>query len=130
MRTIKVRTAKYSSAVNGLNKFHPEQIKENSFLPPIVITDFRILHKPVEVGYDSLRSRTILEKSISEMEIINLNHYDNILTFEIAALDFHSPEKNRYAYMLEGFDQHWIYTDAENRNITYTNLTRRIYSQS
>ena len=112
----------FFGGTNGLNKFHPEQIKENSFLPPIVITDFRILHKPVEVGYDSLRSRTILEKSISEMEIINLNHYDNILTFEIAALDFHSPEKNRYAYMLEGFDQHWIYTDAENRSITYTNL--------
>jgi signal transduction histidine kinase/DNA-binding response OmpR family regulator len=51
-----------------------------------------------------------------------LGYSDNILTFEIASLDFHSPEKNKYAYILEGFDNHWIYTDAKNRTITYTNL--------
>jgi len=112
----------YFGGTNGLNRFHPEDIKENTQIPPVVITDFHILHKPVAVGYDTLWQRTILEKVLNETDLIELDYDDNILTFEIAALDFHSPEKNQYAYMLEGFDQHWIHTDAKNRNITYTNL--------
>ncbi len=112
----------YFGGSNGLNRFNPDEIIVNSYVPPIVITDFQILHKPVAVGYDSLRKRTILEKSISETDLIELKHNDNILSFEFAALDFHSPGKNRYAYMLEGFDNHWIHTSAKARTITYTNL--------
>jgi streptogramin lyase len=112
----------YFGGSNGLNRFYPDEITENPNIPPIVITDFQILHKPVAVGHDPNWERTILKKSISETELIELKHYDNILSFEFAALDFHSPEKNRYAYMLEGFDNHWIHTSAKVRTITYTNL--------
>jgi signal transduction histidine kinase/ligand-binding sensor domain-containing protein/DNA-binding response OmpR family regulator len=112
----------YFGGSNGLNRFHPDEITENPHVPTIVITDFQILHKPVAVGYDPNWERTILNKSISETELIELKHYDNILSFEFAALDFHSPEKNRYVYMLEGFDNHWIHTSAKVRTITYTNL--------
>ncbi|MEO1086890.1 MAG: ATP-binding protein, partial [Acidobacteriota bacterium] len=42
-------------------------------------------------------------------------------SFEFAALDFTNPEKNRYAYKLEGFDKDWI--DAgQRRYASYTNL--------
>lgn len=112
----------YFGGTNGFNSFVPEEIKENPNIPPIVLTDFQILHRPVAIGYDSLWGRTILEKSITETEILELDYDDNILSFEIAALDFHSPEKNQYEYMLEGFDKHWIRTDASHREITYTNL--------
>jgi signal transduction histidine kinase/ligand-binding sensor domain-containing protein/DNA-binding response OmpR family regulator len=118
----------YFGGSNGLNRFHPDEIIENPFIPPIVITDFQILHKPVAVGYDSIWGRTILEKSISETELIELKHYDNIISLEFAALDFHSPEKNQYAYMLEGFDNHWIHTSAKERTITYTNLDPGAYT--
>ncbi|MCW9094807.1 MAG: triple tyrosine motif-containing protein, partial [Ignavibacteriaceae bacterium] len=80
------------------------------------------MHKAVSIGYDSLWERTILEKSITETKLIELNHDDNIISFELTALDFHSPSKNKYAYFLEGFDKNWFYTDANHRNITYTNL--------
>lgn len=118
----------YFGGVNGFNVFHPKLIKENSFRPPVEILNFRILHKPVNVGYDSVWMRTILEKSISETNQIDLNHDENIISFEIAALDFHSPEKNKYAYTLEAFDKNWIYTDASRREITYTNLDHGEYT--
>jgi signal transduction histidine kinase/ligand-binding sensor domain-containing protein/DNA-binding response OmpR family regulator len=112
----------YFGGSNGLNRINPQEIKSNPYIPPIVITGFQILHKPVAVGFDSLWGKVILEKSITESEEIVLSYKENILTFEIAALDFHSPEKNQYEYLLEGFDKHWIRTDANHREITYTNL--------
>ncbi|MBE0571538.1 MAG: response regulator [Ignavibacteriaceae bacterium] len=112
----------YFGGTNGLSRFHPDEIIDNNFIPPIFITNFQILHKPVSVGFDSSWDKVILAESITESKEIVLSHNENILSFEIAALDFHSPEKNQYEYILEGFDKHWIRTDAKNRNITYTNL--------
>ncbi|MCW8960274.1 MAG: ATP-binding protein, partial [Ignavibacteriaceae bacterium] len=112
----------YFGGVNGFNVINPDLIKENPYPPKIAITDFQVLHKAVSIGYDSLWERTILEKSITETKLIELNHDDNIISFELTALDFHSPSKNKYAYFLEGFDKNWFYTDANHRNITYTNL--------
>ncbi|HSW56544.1 MAG TPA: two-component regulator propeller domain-containing protein [Ignavibacteriaceae bacterium] len=112
----------YFGGTNGLNRFDPFQIIDNPFTPPVYITDFQILHKPVAVGFDSLWGKVIIERTITELKEIILSYNENILSFEIAALDFHSPEKNQYEYMLEGFDQHWIHTYANNRTITYTNL--------
>lgn len=112
----------YFGGTNGLNVFHPDSLNDNPFPPPVVITDFQILHKPVAVGYDSLWDRTILTNSISETTELYLNHDDNILTFEFAALDFRNPGRNQYAYFLEGFDKDWTLTDAKKRYATYTNL--------
>lgn len=112
----------YFGGVNGFNVILTDLFSQNTYIPQIVITDFQILHKPVSIGYDSLFRRTILEKSITETEEIELAYNENIISFEIAALDFHSPDKNQYAYFLEGFDKHWIHTDAAHREITYTNL--------
>jgi len=107
---------------NGFNIFHPDSIKDNLFIPPVVITEFQLLHKPVSVGYDKSTNRSILKKSITETEEIELLYDDNVISFEIAALDFHIPEKNKYAYIMEGFDKVWTYVDASRRFVNYTNL--------
>ncbi len=46
----------------------------------------------------------------------------NSLAVEFAAVDFSAPERNRYAYRLEGFDADWIATDPSRRLAAYTNL--------
>ena len=108
--------------INGFNIFYPDSIKDNPHIPPIYITDFYLFNEPVRVGYDSLSNRTILNKSIIECEEIELNFGDKVFSFEFAALDYHSPDKNKYVYILEGFDKEWIFTDAKKRTATYTNL--------
>jgi signal transduction histidine kinase/ligand-binding sensor domain-containing protein/DNA-binding response OmpR family regulator len=112
----------YFGGTDGFNVFHPDSLEDNKNIPQIVITNFQILHKPVSVGFDPLWNRTILQKSISETELIELNHYDNIISFEFASLDYRNPIKNRYAYKLEGFDEEWTKTDGRIRYVTYTNL--------
>ena len=54
--------------------------------------------------------------------------YANSLSVEFAALDFSAPERNRYAYKLEGFDAKWIETDAAHRLASYTNLRPGSYT--
>jgi GAF domain-containing protein len=55
-----------------------------------------------------------------------LDYTHSVLSFSFAALNFNSPEKNQYAYMLEGFDDDWNYV-GNKRNATYTNLSADDY---
>ena len=120
---LKSRTGEfYFGGINGLNIFHPDSIKDNSNIPPIFVTDFQIFNKSVKVGLDRLNDRTILSKTITEIEEIELTHEDYVFSFEFVALDYTNPIKNKFAYMMEGFDEDWIYTNTNQRFATYTNL--------
>jgi signal transduction histidine kinase/DNA-binding response OmpR family regulator len=110
------------SSDDGFIIFHPDSIKDNLDIPPVYITDFYLFNKPVPIGYDSLSGRSILSKSLIECEELELNYDDKVFSFEFAALDYHAPMKNKYAYRMEGFDKDWTYVDADYKLITYTNL--------
>ncbi|MGN0190109.1 MAG: triple tyrosine motif-containing protein, partial [Candidatus Cryptobacteroides sp.] len=51
-----------------------------------------------------------------------LKHSQNNFTIEFARINFRHPGSTRYAYMLEGYDQDWVSTDASHRNAYYNNL--------
>ena len=87
----------------------------------MVLTNFQVFNKNVRAGETS-GNRMILEKAISETKEITLSHSDNVIALEFAALNFSNTEKNKYAYILEGFDKAWSATDAKIRKATYTNL--------
>jgi len=101
----------FFGGTEGFNTFFPSQIKDNPFIPPVVITSFTKLNE--EVRFDV---------PISDIEEIRLTHKDYVFSFEFAALEFSAPEKNRYAYKMVGLDQDWVYTDHEKRFATYTTL--------
>lgn len=101
----------FFGGANGFNAFYPDSIKDNPHIPPVVITDFQIFNEPVKI-----------EKHISVAEEIELSYRESVFSFEFAALDYRSPEKNQYVYMMEGFDEDWYHTDSKRRFATYTNL--------
>jgi signal transduction histidine kinase/ligand-binding sensor domain-containing protein/DNA-binding response OmpR family regulator len=107
---------------NGINVFHPDSLKDNSHIPPVAITDFQLFNESVPVGFYKKSERTILSKSITKTNELELTYEENVFSFEFAALDFHAPEKNKYTYIMEGFEENWNYTDADRRFVTYTNL--------
>ncbi|MES9962262.1 MAG: two-component regulator propeller domain-containing protein [Candidatus Sedimenticola sp. 20ELBAFRAG] len=107
----------YFGGSNGLTAFYPEQIADNPNPPRVVITDLQLANKPVPIGENS-----ILKKSILETEQLTLSYLERIVSFEFSALNFQSPWKNRYKYMLEGFDAKWLETGSTRRFATYTNL--------
>lgn len=103
--------------ISGFNSFHPKDIKDNSFIPNIAFTNFKIMGESVEIG----TPQSPLKTHISATEEIVLTHKDKVISFEFVALNFTNSEKNHYAYILENFDKKWNYVGAR-RFASYTNL--------
>lgn len=101
----------------GFNAFFPEKIQNNLYVPPVVITDFKIFNKPVSISTDS-----VLKQAISYTDGLTLSYQDKIFSFEFAALNYTNSEKNRYRYTLEGLESAWNEVDSKQRLATYTNL--------
>jgi diguanylate cyclase (GGDEF)-like protein len=98
----------------GLTFVHPEEVRPWTYQPPVQITGLRLGGKPAHVmppeAADNGTPWLIVPPDI------------NAMSAEFAALDFSSPERNRYRYRLVGFDFDWISTDAAHRVAAYTNL--------
>jgi signal transduction histidine kinase/ligand-binding sensor domain-containing protein len=117
----------YFGGIQGFNKFHPDSIHFNTAPPRVVLTDFKLFNKSI-VPNQEKNGMVYLKKSISLSNEITLTHQDYIFSLEFAALDFTSPQKNRYAYRLIGFNDQWTYVDADKRFATYTNLDPGYYT--
>ena len=107
----------YLGGMNGFNIISPEKIIKNSNIPDAVITGLDIFNKPVVPNTPESPLKTL----ISESKKIILNYNQSVLTFHFAIMDFTSPQKNQYAYMLENFDRDWTYSNNR-AEATYTNL--------
>jgi ligand-binding sensor domain-containing protein/serine phosphatase RsbU (regulator of sigma subunit) len=102
--------ALYFGGINGLTKFSPDNLPQNSYVPPVVLTRFSLFNQPVQLG-----------QPIDQVSQLHLNYGDDVLSFSFAALDYTAPAKNRYTYMLEGFDRDWNRVNGP-PFVTYTNL--------
>ena len=107
----------FFGGINGLNAFFPEQVKDNPYIPPVRLTDFRLFRETVSPGQDS-----VLEKPVHVSSELELDYRQNVFTLSFSALDFTSPRKNQYRYKLQGFDDDWTYINSDHRRATYTNL--------
>lgn len=114
----------YFGGVNGMIEFHPDSLINNSHVPPIMLTDFKISNKSVGIKKDSLikKGTFFLRKNINVSDTISLSYINNNFSFEFTALDYVYSLSNQYAYRMKGFNEDWIYTNANNRSATYTNL--------
>ncbi|MFT6898488.1 MAG: signal transduction histidine kinase/HPt (histidine-containing phosphotransfer) domain-containing protein, partial [Paraglaciecola sp.] len=100
----------YFGGNSGFVRFHPDEIKDNQFIPPVVLVRIKKLNEQIwfDVPYQKLQELT-------------LDYTDYFISFEFAALDFNSPDQNEYRYKLEGLDPNWIEL-AHSRLATFTNL--------
>ena len=113
----------FFGGINGFNAFHPMQIQDNDFIPPVVFTDFKLVNKSVAINGE----RGILKKAINYTDKIKLSYQDKIITFEFAALNYTLSEKNSFAYRLKGFDNTWREIGNQ-RQVTFTNLDPQLYT--
>ncbi|HKO81853.1 MAG TPA: two-component regulator propeller domain-containing protein [Chitinophagaceae bacterium] len=114
----------FGSIDAGLIYFNPAELKDNDYAPPMYLTDFKLFHKSVQPN----SADSILKLPIEHSKEIMLSYNQNVISFEFAALNYFHPEKNQYAYRLEGFDKNWVYTDASKRFANYTNLDPGTYT--
>jgi signal transduction histidine kinase len=102
---------------NGVTAFFPDDIHDNPYVPPVVITSLKIFNKPVPIG-----PKSVLNKAIPYVDSLTLPYRDNVFSLEFAALSYANSQKNRYRYKLENFERAWNEVGSRQRLATYTNL--------
>jgi signal transduction histidine kinase/ligand-binding sensor domain-containing protein/DNA-binding response OmpR family regulator len=111
----------YFGGTNGFSIIDPDNMMNNEFSPHVVITDFQIFNRSVKIG-EKTNGHVLLERNITSTREITLHHFQNVFSFEFAALHYSIPEKNQYAFKLEGLETDWNYAGADRRYATYTSL--------
>jgi signal transduction histidine kinase/ligand-binding sensor domain-containing protein/AraC-like DNA-binding protein len=101
----------------GFTVFSPGEIGTNTIPAPARLTGFKLMNKNVDLS-DPVSP---LSSNIIVADRAVLNHKQSVFSIEFAALCYVAPEKNQYAYTLEGFLDEWIEL-GNNRNVTFTNL--------
>jgi signal transduction histidine kinase len=91
----------------GVTFFHPDSIKCNRKEPQVVITDFYLFNEHVSVN--TIKGQSILKNPIFLTDEIELSYKQNVFSFDVAALNYYQPHKNKFAYRLEGLSSNWIF---------------------
>jgi len=112
--------ALYFGGLAGMTAFHPSRIHDNPHPPQVLITDFSIFNQSILAGVP--RTDVLAVGPIYRAKQLSLSYRDAVFSFEFAGMHHADSQRNRYAYQLEGFDPHWVMTDAGKRFATYTNL--------
>ena len=108
---------------SGAAAFFPDQIADDTSVPPIVLTDFRLFGKSVPLGKNSL-----LTRSVGHTDEITLSHAQNVFAIEFSALSYLNAETNRYRYRLESLEGKWNEVDSNQRVVAYTALPSGTYT--
>ncbi|KXI27274.1 hypothetical protein AX660_21330 [Paraglaciecola hydrolytica] len=107
----------YFGGIAGISRFNPNHLPRNSYIPNIVFTGLDLFQQPVISGENA-----IIKQPINEVRKVVLDYAQRDITFEFAALNFISPNKNKYRYKLEALEKNWTEVDSTRRRVRYTNL--------
>ncbi len=102
---------------NGIISFNPKRLNINPYSPFVVLKDLYINNEKIVPG----NSSSVLKRNLNFEKEINLKYNQSNISIAYSALNYIFPERNMYAYKLEGFDKDWNVVD--NRRIAYyTNI--------
>ncbi|SEN79406.1 Signal transduction histidine kinase [Duganella sp. CF517] len=104
-------------ATSGMAVVYSGRLNDWGFRPPLVISAVRVDQRPL----------TPDQLSAPEGPTLILAPDTQSFEVELAALDYSAPQRNRYAYLLEGFDRRWTEADASRRVASYNRLPPGAY---
>ncbi|WP_298422646.1 two-component regulator propeller domain-containing protein [uncultured Kordia sp.] len=113
----------YFGNFQGVDYFNPLDIKINKNVPSLYLTEFKLFNENVIPNEE----KSPLEKVISKTDSLTLNSKQSVFTIEYSSINYTRPEKNEYAYYLEGYETSWNYV-GKKRSATYTNLDPGTYT--
>ena len=117
----------YFGGTKGVTAFFPRVASQKLHdVPPVIFTRLTVANEEVE--YVAGSENNILDKDILEAERIVLPFYSNSFSLDYSVPEFTNPQRIRYAYRLDRFDEDWKTASAQNRTATYTNLPHGRYT--
>uniref|UniRef100_UPI0035CB0951 hybrid sensor histidine kinase/response regulator transcription factor n=1 Tax=uncultured Hymenobacter sp. TaxID=170016 RepID=UPI0035CB0951 len=117
----------YFGGINGISYFKPETILPNPFPPDVRITGLRLAGRPVAVG-EVINNRVLLPLTIARLQKIEIKDAENDFALDFTGLNYANPGKNRYAYLLEGYNDRWIQIPPGQRTASFANLPAGDYT--
>lgn len=106
----------FFGGVNGFNAFRPDMLRDNNYVPPVIITNVELLD--VDTPHYPDLSQIITKKD--EKRLV-LKHNQASIRISFVSLSFQAQGKNKYTYFLENFNSRWI-SAGNQRNASYINL--------
>lgn len=110
----------YFGCPGGFFSVNPQNYKKASLAPTTIITSYTIFEDFNQAN--TANGEGASKKYLNTTGSLRLKHNKNNIAFEFSTLDFTAPNKNEFAYMLEGINDFWHYTKASNRNANYNDL--------
>ncbi|QKG56305.1 response regulator [Hymenobacter sp. BRD128] len=111
----------YFGGINGISYFQPSAIQPNPYAPVVQLTGLRIANQPVAVG-QPFNGRVVLASPLSQPQTVTIKPSENDFSVEFVGLNYANPQKNRYAYQLEGYNDDWVYPAPGQRTASFANL--------
>ncbi len=106
----------YFGGINGFNSFHPDNLKDNNIIPPVVISGFELIDKENPFRPDSL-----FKIAINRDKKIALKHNQASFKIDFISMSYQAVEKNRYLCIMEGLEEKWRSVGNQN-SLMFNNL--------
>lgn len=100
--------------VNGITHFDPLKIKENTIIPPVHITDLRVI-----------TADSVIQVAHREKKVV-LPHDHNTLELDYVTLNYTNSTQNQYKHQMVGHDPSWVVDDG--RKARYVKLPKGNYT--
>ena len=114
----------YFGGNNGLTYFNPKTLgDENKQSPKIVLKSLNISNQKVYPGDET----ELLETNLAYTHKIRLSHKYPVFSIDFVGFDYIASNKLKYAYMLEGFNDDWVYEQNRTR-ASFSNLAPGTYT--
>lgn len=110
----------------GVNYFRPGNIRYNKAAPRVMFAGLQLFNEEVETGVP-IEGRVILPETLNRLREVVLDYEQNVFTVFLASDNYVLPEKTRYYYKMEGFNEDWLVERENLHRVTYTNLAPGTY---
>jgi signal transduction histidine kinase/ligand-binding sensor domain-containing protein/DNA-binding response OmpR family regulator len=111
----------YLGGKNGVISFSPQAMKRNKWSPEPIITEFKVQNEEVFPEME-INGQVPLLKDLNYGKEVELNYKNRNFSLQFSTPSFANEKLNKFQYMLEGFDKHWITANSNSRIVQYTNL--------
>lgn len=88
----------------------------------LIWTDFKLLYESVKAGLKG----SLLKTNINDTKKLGLKYNQNSFSISFSAINFTSPHRIRYSYILENYNEQWEHSNSVG-SVNYMNLSPGTY---
>lgn len=120
----------FFAGINGGILFHPKEYYTSRTASKTIINKLKLLNNEVQYHYAKTASRAddyLLPAPVEQCRELIFNHDAQMITLGFVVLDYTTPHKNNFKYILEGLHDEWINAGTQNE-ATFSGLNAGTYT--